>query len=150
MLIREQELKQVRDMTIGKLLDTLAQDDYDNYDWDKMRELKCALCPILIQARDFFAGQNDVCRGAFAIAATAIEDGSGGTLYNYTAEQMTEGLVLLVNEMLSARGPGYWSVETLVNLRKIRDLFSEDYVDEASWPDQTVTVYPPQPVAVAA
>ena len=31
MLIHEEELKRVREMTIGELLDTLAQDDYDDY-----------------------------------------------------------------------------------------------------------------------
>jgi hypothetical protein len=44
-----------RTLQLQKAGDALGQinDDYDNYDWNKMRELKYALCPILFQARDF-------------------------------------------------------------------------------------------------
>lgn len=62
MWIREEDLKCVREMTIGELLDELAQGNYDDY--LRREKLKQALCLILIQARDFFADKNDVCRGA--------------------------------------------------------------------------------------
>ena len=55
MLIYKEDLKCVREMTIGELLDTLAQDDYDNYDYLKRLKLKQALCPILIQGGNFYA-----------------------------------------------------------------------------------------------
>src|SRR6266516_6430223 len=102
MWIREEELKRVREMTIGELLDALAQDDYDDH--HNREKLKNTLCPILIQARDFYAGENDVCRGALAIAATAIDADTGGFLYNYAAKRMTQYTVMLADEMLRARG----------------------------------------------
>ncbi len=81
-------------MTIGELLDTLAQDDYDNYDYDKRRKLKNTLCLIRIQARVFYADKNDVCRGALAIAETAINAEAGGLLYTCAAEKMTKYTVM--------------------------------------------------------
>ncbi len=91
MWIREEELKRVREMTIGELLDALAQDDYDDH--HNREKLKNTLCPILIQARDFYAGENDVCRGALAIAATAIGDAAserGGKLAHRNPRQSAE------------------------------------------------------------
>jgi hypothetical protein len=147
MWIREEDLKCVREMTIGELLDELAQGNYDDY--LRREKLKQALCLILIQARDFFADKNDVCRGALAIAGTAISAEGNGYLYTHVANQLTQYIIMLANEMLGARGAGCLSVETLVDLRKISD--ADPDVDEyESWPEkEEITVYPAyQPQAV--
>jgi hypothetical protein len=139
----EEELKRVREMTIGELLDTLAQDDYDNYDAVKREKLKHVLCPILFQAGDFYAGKNNVCRGALVIATTAIRAEAGGYLHTCAAEQMTKYLVLLADEMLGARGVGYLPLETLVHLRKIRDTNPADEDEWESWPEkEEITLFP--------
>jgi hypothetical protein len=145
MWIREEDLKRVRETTIGELLDTLAQGNYDDH--PKREKLRQTLCLILVQARNFYANENDVCRGALAIAATAIE--AGGAVYNETAARLSNYLVMLANEMLAVRGAGHWSLETIVDLRKMSDTIPD--VDEYdSWPEkEEITVYPVyQPQAV--
>src|SRR5262245_40433621 len=60
-----------------------------------------------------------ICRGALAIAATAIL--TSGFPSEWAVKQITQFRYLLANEMLAATGAGALPLEILVNLRKIRD-----------------------------
>lgn len=136
MYIHEQELKRVREMTIGELLDTLNK----TTTMHKREKLRQTLYLILIQARDFYADKNDVCRGALAIATTAID--VNGYPHNYAVKQMIAFMVLLANEILEAKGAGFLPLETLVDLRKIRDTYP-DSEDWESWPEkEEITLFP--------
>lgn len=143
MFIRQQDLVCVRAKTVGELLDELAQADGD--DWEKRYKMRTALGVILVEARNYFADENGVCRGALTIAATAIEEAYGGFIYNGIAGQLTNYIVMLANEMLHSKGAGYWSLETLVELRKVSDAVD---VEDEDWPDDKVDVISPRPEPV--
>jgi hypothetical protein len=147
MRFEEEDLKRVRETTIGELIDTLARDDYNNYDWPKWAKVKAALCPILIQARDFFADKNNVCRGALGIAVTAMDLPTNDSLNGSTARQMVDYIICLTSAMLGAKGAGLLPLETLVDLRTIRNTDPDWGIE---WPvENRVTTFP-KPLSQAA
>jgi hypothetical protein len=134
----EREREQKRAQTVGQLVDALAQNNNRN-------EMKDTLCQILDRARALFA-DDEVCRGALVIAATAImATQSNGFIYRWRGEQLTKYLVLLANELQAARGAGYFDLDTRARLDRITDILpgeeDDDYCWEWSSPDRTLGYY---------
>jgi hypothetical protein len=86
----------------------------------------------------FYAGNNDdVCRGALVIAAAAIEAEADGYVRPWAAKHVSKYLAMLANEMLGARGAGYFEFETHARLQKISDIIPDDeseYDEDWEWP----------------
>jgi hypothetical protein len=132
----ERERERRRAQTVGELIDALGQDITRT----ARDEIEDTLSQILDRARVFFA-DNEVCRGALTIAATAIY---GGVVWR--GAHLTKYLVLLADELQAARGAGYFDLYTRTRLDKITDLLPrEDDDDPEVWvwpsPEDTTRYY---------
>jgi hypothetical protein len=110
MYIREEDLKRVREMTVGELLDWFEPENWPAIDK--------VLGVILARAAEFYEDYGDRI-GEFALAL-GLSVVKADNIDKDTAEAMVDHMGLLAYFMLNAEGPD-WSPDTVARLKVIRD-----------------------------